>query len=207
MRITSIEELKKWSFDTYVEDIPYHFDYEYFRSHFLWATFVCIDKNTRKIKDDSIFPIYVNILTETGKYDKGRQFVLFSLPPSTYGIYPVVNKAIDEYGLPRTKVRYDLPKSHEFYHRVWADEPIDEWDIKLFDNPVECNEYRNRCVKEFRQKLKEEEKDYSKYRVSFERVSKLTGIPVDKLTIFCPYYKAFVTESHSANEVTLKYKA
>ena len=206
MRITSIDELKKWSFDTYVNDIPYHFDYEYFRSHFLWATFVCIDKNTRKIKDDSIFPIYVNILTETDKYDKGRQFVLFSLPPSTYGIYPVVNKAIDEYGLPRTKVRYDLPKSHEFYHRVWADEPIDEWDIKLFDNPVECNEYRNRCVKEFRQKLKEEEKDYNKYRVSFKRVSKLTGIPVDKLTIVCPYYKAFVTKSHSANEVTLKYK-
>ena len=200
MRITSIEELKKWSFDTYVNDIPYHFDYEYFRSHFLWATFVCIDKNTGKIKDDSILPIYVNILTETDKYDEGRQFVLFSLPPSTYGIYPVVNKAIDEYGLPRTKVRYDLPKSHEFYHRVWADEPIDEWDIKLFDNPVECNEYRNQCVKEFRQKLK------GKYRVSFERVSKLTGIPVDKLTIVCPYYKAFVTKSHSANEVTLKYK-
>ena len=80
MRITSIEELKKWSFDTYVNDIPYHFDYEYFRSHFLWATFVCIDKNTRKIKDDSIFPIYVNILTETDKYDKGRQFFLFSRP-------------------------------------------------------------------------------------------------------------------------------
>ena len=207
MRITSIDELKKWSFDTYVEDIPYHFDYEYFRSHFLWATFVCIDKNTRKIKDDSIFPIYVNILTETGKYDNGRQFVLFSLPNNNGSFDSMVNKAIDEYGLPRTKVRYDLPKSHEFYHRVWADEPIDEWDIKLFDNPVECNEYRNRCVKEFRQKLKEEEKDYSKYRVSFERVSKLTGIPVDKLTIFCPYYKAFVTESHSANEVTLKYKA
>ena len=207
MRITSIEELKKWSFDTYVEDIPYHFDYEYFRSHFLWATFVCIDKNTRKIKDDSIFPIYVNILTETGKYNNGRQFVLFSLPNNSGSFDSMVNKAIDEYGLPRTKVRYCLPKSHEFYHRVWADEPIDEWDIKLFDNPVECNEYRNRCVKEFRQKLKEEEKDYSKYRVSFERVSKLTGIPVDKLTIFCPYYKAFVTESHSANEVTLKYKA
>ena len=207
MRITSIDELKKWSFDTYVNDIPYHFDYEYFRSHFLWATFVCIDKNTRKIKDDSIFPIYVNILTETDKYDKGRQFVLFSLPNNNGSFDSMVNKAIDEYGLPRTKVRYDLPKSHEFYHRVWADEPIDEWDIKLFDNPVECNEYRNRCVKEFRQKLKEEEKDYSKYRVSFERVSKLTGIPVDKLTIFCPYYKAFVTESHSANEVTLKYKA
>ena len=119
----------------------------------------------------------------------------------------MVNKAIDEYGLPRTKVRYDLPKSHEFYHRVWADEPIDEWQIKLFDNPVECNEYRNRCVKEFRQKLKEEEKNYSKYRVSFNRVSKLTGIPVDKLTIFCPYHKAFVTKSDSANEVTLKYKA
>ena len=207
MRITSIEELKKWSFDTYVEDIPYHFDYEYFRSHFLWATFVCIDKNTRKIKDDSILPIYVNILTETYKTYKGRQFVLFSLPNNNGSFDSMVNKAIDEYGLPRTKVRYDLPKSHEFYHRVWADEPIDEWDIKLFDNPVECNEYRNRCVKEFRQKLKEEEKDYSKYRVSFERVSKLTGIPVDKLTIFCPYYKAFVTESHSANEVTLKYKA
>ena len=77
MRITSIEELKKWSFDTYVNDIPYHFDYEYFRSHFLWATFVCIDKNTGKIKDDSILPIYVNILTETGKYNEGRQFVLF----------------------------------------------------------------------------------------------------------------------------------
>ena len=207
MRITSIDELKKWSFDTYVNDIPYHFDYEYFRSHFLWATFVCIDKNTRKIKDDSIFPIYVNILTETYKTYKGRQFVLFSLPNNSGSFDSMVNKAIDEYGLPRTKVRYDLPKSHEFYHRVWADEPIDEWDIKLFDNPVECNEYRNRCVKEFRQKLKEEEKDYSKYRVSFERVSKLTGIPVDKLTIFCPYYKAFVTESHSANEVTLKYKA
>ena len=42
MRITSIDELKKWSFDTYVNDIPYHFDYEYFRSHFLWATFVCV---------------------------------------------------------------------------------------------------------------------------------------------------------------------
>ena len=207
MRITSIDELKKWSFDTYVKDIPYHFDYEYFRSHFLWATFVCLDKNTQKIKDDSIFPIYVNILTETGKYDKGRQFVLFSLPNNNGSFDSMVNKAIDEYGLPRTKVRYDLPKSHEFYHRVWADEPIDEWDIKLFDNPVECNEYRNRCVKEFRQKLKEEEKNYSKYRVSFERVSKLTGIPVDKLTIFCPYHKAFVTESHSANEVTLKYKA
>ena len=119
----------------------------------------------------------------------------------------MVNKAIDEYGLPCTKVRYDLPKSHEFYHRVWADEPIDEWDIKLFDNPVECNEYRNRCVKEFRQKLKEEEKDYSKYRVSFKKVSELTGIPVDKLTIVCPYHKAFVTKSDSANEVTLKYKA
>lgn len=207
MRITSIEELKKWSFDTYVNDIPYHFDYEYFRSHFLCATFVCLDKNTQKIKDDSIFPIYVNILPETGKYNEGRKFVLFSLPPSTYGIYPVVNKAIDEYGLPRTKVRYDLPKSHEFYHRVWADIPIDEWEIKLFDNPVECNEYRIRCVKEFRQKLKEEEKNYSKYRVSFNRVSKLTGIPVDKLTIFCPYHKAFVTKSHSANEVTLKYKS
>ena len=207
MRITSIEELKKWSFDTYVEDIPYYFDYEYFRSHFLWATFVCIDKNTRKIKDDSIFPIYVNILTETDKYDKGRQFVLFSLPNNSGSFDSMVNKAIDEYGLPRTKVRYDLPKSHEFYHRVWADEPIDEWDIKLFDNPVECNEYRNRCVKEFRQKLKEEEKNYSKYRVSFEKVSKLTGIPVDKLTIFCPYHKAFVTKSDSANEVTLKYKA
>ena len=49
-KVTSIEELKKWSFDTYVRDIPYYFDYEYFRSHFLWATFVCIDKNTRKIK-------------------------------------------------------------------------------------------------------------------------------------------------------------
>ena len=206
MRITSIEELKKWSFDTYVNDIPYHFDYEYFRSHFLWATFVCIDKNTRKIKDDSIFPIYVNILTETDKYDKGRQFFLFSLPNNNGSFDSMVNKAIYEYGLPRTKVRYCLPKSHEFYHRVWADEPIDEWDIKLFDNPVECNEYRNRCVKEFRQKLKEEEKNYSKYRVSFERVSKLTGIPVDKLTIFCPYHKAFVTKSHSANEVTLKYK-
>ena len=207
MRITSIEELKKWSFDTYVRDIPYYFDYEYFRSHFLWATFVCIDKNTRKIKDDSILPIYVNILTETDKYDEGRQFVLFSLPDNYGSFGSMVNKAIDEYGLPRTKVRYCLPKSHEFYHRVWADEPIDEWQIKLFDNPVECNEYRIRCVKEFRQKLKEEEKNYSKYRVSFERVSKLTGIPVDKLTIFCPYHKAFVTESHSANEVTLKYKA
>ena len=207
MRITSIEELKKWSFDTYVRDIPYYFDYEYFRSHFLWATFVCIDKNTRKIKDDSILPIYVNILTETDKYDEGRQFVLFSLPNNNGSFDSMVNKAIDEYGLPRTKVRYCLPKSHEFYHRVWADEPIDEWQIKLFDNPVECNEYRIRCVKEFRQKLKEEEKNYSKYRVSFERVSKLTGIPVDRLTIFCPYHKAFVTESHSANEVTLKYKA
>ena len=207
MRITSIDELKKWSFDTNVNDIPYHFDYEYFRSHFLWATFVCIDKNTRKIKDDSILPIYVNILTETYKYYEGRQFVLFSLPNNNGSFDSMVNKAIDEYGLPRTKVRYCLPKSHEFYHRVWADEPIDEWQIKLFDNPVECNEYRIRCVKEFRQKLKEEEKNYSKYRVSFERVSKLTGIPVDKLTIFCPYHKAFVTESHSANEVTLKYKA
>ena len=207
MRITSIDELKKWSFDTYVNDIPYHFDYEYFRSHFLWATFVCIDKNTRKIKDDSILPIYVNILTETDKYDEGRQFVLFSLPNNSGSFDSMVNKAIDEYGLPRTKVRYCLPKSHEFYHRVWADEPIDEWQIKLFDNPVECNEYRIRCVKEFRQKLKEEEKNYSKYRVSFEKVSKLTGIPVDKLTIFCPYHKAFVTKSDSANEVTLKYKA
>ena len=207
MRITSIDELKKWSFDTYVKDIPYHFDYEYFRSHFLWATFVCIDKNTRKIKDDSIFPIYVNILTETYKTYEGRQFVLFSLPNNSGSFDSMVNKAIDEYGLPRTKVRYDLPKSHEFYHRVWADEPIDEWQIKLFDNPVECNEYRIRCVKEFRQKLKEEEKNYSKYRVSFEKVSKLTGIPVDKLTIFCPYHKAFVTKSDSANEVTLKYKA
>lgn len=94
----------------------------------------------------------------------------------------LVDKTVLENKLSYTKVKYMIPYN-EGIHQESNKTNINKWDIALFDNPIECNEYRKSKEKELRNTISLNKEKSKKYTVTIEEIETKFNIPHGKLII------------------------
>lgn len=137
----------------------------------IWACPIIIINE--KVSCNFIVPTVVKNCTD-------NRYIFFT--PHSSAVDTLVEKTIHENKLSYTKVRYSFPYNMGT-HYVSKNDDINNWDIALFDNPIECNEYRKQKEKEFRSIIKNDKDESKKYTLSIEDIETKFNIPHGKLII------------------------
>lgn len=142
------------------------------KNKLLWCTLIC--EENEKIRFNKILPVFC---------DKDDSTYFF-FSPNGYFIdeYNIINNVIAQYKIPISKVDYCIPYNYGFHNESISTD-INDWDIKLFDNPRECEDYRKIKEKELRELIKSHKADDKKYTVTIEDIESKFNIPHGKLII------------------------
>lgn len=138
----------------------------------MWACPIILNKE--KVSCNFIVPVVVKLNEHNNKYN-------FFTPYSPL-VESLVDKTVLENKLSYTKVKYMIPYN-EGIHQVSRKTNISKWDIALFDNPIECNEYRKAKEKELRDKINLDKDKSKRYTVTIEDIETKFNIPHGKLII------------------------
>lgn len=170
MRITNIKSLDNLlmpnDFTPYVDFLSKDFN------KLIWACPIILNKE--KVSCNFIVPVIVKLDEHKNRYD-------FFTPYSPF-VESLVDKTVRENKLSYTKVKYMIPYNLGI-HQVSRNVNLTKWDIALFDNPIECNEYRKQREKELRNKINSDKENSKKYTVTIEDIETKFNIPHGKLII------------------------
>ena len=180
MRFDSIKDI-----DNVLMPIDFNEHQEFTTSNFSKLMWACpIFLNNEKVSCNFIVPV-------VAKLSRNNKYVFFT--PYSSAIETLVEKTVLENKWSYTKVKYAVPYNMNA-HFVSRNDDVYNWDIALFDNPTECNDYRKQKEKEFRNIIKGDKENSKKYTLTIEDIEDKFNIPHGKLIITGvwndPYTKA-----------------
>lgn len=178
---TDIKELEKYLINRYGEYSYYsisspcnygNFDY----SKIIWGCGIC--EHNKKVQMNYIFPLM--IYNNSGR----SYYILFDINTSFNDEYHYVEDAMEKYKINGSHIRYTsglaLYSELRYLNKITD---LREFDIKLFTNANDAEQYRKETEKKIRKEIKADKDKDSINMISLEDIANKFNIDINKLII------------------------